>query len=81
MPCTSRYNSVSIIVEKHKGEIKCFSVVGKGTEFNIEIHSKNKKLNGFVGKISLVRQLEKPEFFVLTLRLTHPTGYKQRKVI
>jgi len=28
-----------------------------------------------------VRQLEKPEFFVLTLRLTHPTGYKQRKVI
>jgi hypothetical protein len=28
-----------------------------------------------------VRQLEKPDFFVLTLRLTHPTGYKQRKVI
>jgi hypothetical protein len=28
-----------------------------------------------------VRQWEKPEFFVLTLRLTHPTGYKQRKVI
>jgi hypothetical protein len=28
-----------------------------------------------------VRQLEKPEFFVLTLKLTHPTGYKQRKVI
>jgi len=25
--------------------------------------------------------LEKPEFFVLTLRLTHPIGYKQRKVI
>jgi hypothetical protein len=25
--------------------------------------------------------LEKPEFFVLTLRQTHPTGYKQRKVI
>ncbi|MEG4105757.1 PAS domain S-box protein [Microcoleus sp. S13_C5] len=29
--------SHSIIVEKHKGEIKCFSVVGKGTEFIIEI--------------------------------------------
>ncbi|MEG3933323.1 PAS domain S-box protein [Microcoleus sp. T2B6] len=29
--------SHSIIVEKHKGEIKCFSVVGKGTEFTIEI--------------------------------------------
>ena len=37
---------------------------------------KNKKLNGFVGKISLVSQLEKTEFFVLTLRQTHPTGYK-----
>ncbi|TAE69124.1 MAG: PAS domain S-box protein [Oscillatoriales cyanobacterium] len=29
--------SHSIIVEKHKGEIKCFSVVGKGTEFTIKI--------------------------------------------
>ncbi len=29
--------SHSIIVEKHKGEIKCFSAVGKGTEFRIEI--------------------------------------------
>ena len=29
--------SHSIIVEKHKGEIKCLSVVGKGTEFIIEI--------------------------------------------
>lgn len=29
--------SHSIIVEKHKGKIKCFSVVGKGTEFAIEI--------------------------------------------
>ncbi|MEG4146726.1 PAS domain S-box protein [Microcoleus sp. Pol12B5] len=29
--------SHSIIVEKHKGEIKCFSVVGKSTEFIIEI--------------------------------------------
>jgi PAS domain S-box-containing protein len=29
--------SHSIIVEKHKGEIKCFSRVGKGTEFAIEI--------------------------------------------
>jgi len=29
--------SHSIIVEKHKGEIKCFSVLGKGTEFRIEI--------------------------------------------
>jgi signal transduction histidine kinase len=29
--------SHSIIVEKHKGEIKCFSVVGKGTEFIIQI--------------------------------------------
>jgi PAS domain S-box-containing protein len=29
--------SHSIIVEKHKGEIQCFSVVGKGTEFRIEI--------------------------------------------
>ena len=28
-----------------------------------------------------MRQLEKPEFFVLTLRLTHPTGYKQIKLI
>jgi hypothetical protein len=28
-----------------------------------------------------VRQLEKPEFFVLTLRQTNPTGYQQRKVI
>jgi hypothetical protein len=28
-----------------------------------------------------VRQLEKPDFLLLTLRLTHPTGYKQRKVI
>jgi hypothetical protein len=28
-----------------------------------------------------VRQLEKPDFFVLTLRQTHPTGYKQIKVI
>jgi hypothetical protein len=25
--------------------------------------------------------VEKPDFFVLTLRLTHPTGYNQRKVI
>ncbi|NQE34435.1 PAS domain S-box protein [Microcoleus asticus] len=29
--------SHSIIVEKHKGEIKCFSLVGKGSEFIIEI--------------------------------------------
>ena len=29
--------SHSIIVEKHKGEIKCFSGVGKGTEFSIKI--------------------------------------------
>jgi len=29
--------SHSIIVEKHKGKINCFSVVGKGTEFAIEI--------------------------------------------
>ncbi|PSB23103.1 histidine kinase, partial [filamentous cyanobacterium Phorm 46] len=29
--------SHSIIVEKHKGEIKCLSVVGKGTEFIIRI--------------------------------------------
>lgn len=29
--------SHSIIVEKHKGKIKCFSGVGKGTEFVIEI--------------------------------------------
>ncbi|MEG3955481.1 hypothetical protein [Microcoleus sp. herbarium2] len=28
-----------------------------------------------------MRQLKKPEFFVLTLRLAHPTGYQQRKVI
>ena len=28
-----------------------------------------------------MRQLEKPEFFVLTLRQTNPTGYQQRKVI
>jgi hypothetical protein len=28
-----------------------------------------------------VRLLEKPEFFVLTLRQNHPTGYKQIKVI
>jgi hypothetical protein len=28
-----------------------------------------------------VRQFEKPEFFLLTLRLAQPTGYKQRKVI
>jgi hypothetical protein len=27
----------TIIVEKHKGEIKCFSVVGKSTEFRLEI--------------------------------------------
>ncbi|MEG4118070.1 PAS domain S-box protein [Microcoleus sp. N9_B4] len=33
--------SHSIIVEKHKGEIKCFSVVGKGTEFIIEIPIKS----------------------------------------
>jgi len=35
--------SHSIIVEKHKGEIKCFSVVGKGTEFRIEIPIKRIK--------------------------------------
>jgi two-component system NtrC family sensor kinase len=35
--------SHSIIVEKHKGEIKCFSVVGKGTEFRIEIPIKRTK--------------------------------------
>ncbi|MBE9120078.1 PAS domain S-box protein [Tychonema sp. LEGE 07199] len=29
--------SHSIIVEKHKGKINCFSAVGKGTEFAIEI--------------------------------------------
>ena len=29
--------SHSIVVEKHKGEIKCFSVVGKGTEFTLKI--------------------------------------------
>jgi len=29
--------SHSIIVEKHQGEIKCLSVVGKGTEFMIRI--------------------------------------------
>ncbi|MEG3897874.1 MULTISPECIES: PAS domain S-box protein [unclassified Microcoleus] len=29
--------SHSIIVEKHKGEIQCFSVVGKGSEFTIKI--------------------------------------------
>lgn len=33
--------SHSIIVEKHKGEINCFSVVGKGTEFLIEIPIKS----------------------------------------
>jgi hypothetical protein len=38
-------------------------------------------LNWFVGKITKVRQLEKPEFFVLTLRQTHPTNYQQRKVM
>jgi signal transduction histidine kinase len=35
--------SHSIIVEKHKGEIKCFSVEGKGTEFRIEIPIKKTK--------------------------------------
>ncbi|MEG3955483.1 PAS domain S-box protein [Microcoleus sp. herbarium2] len=35
--------SHSIIVEKHKGQIKCFSVVGKGTEFRIEIPIKRTK--------------------------------------
>jgi two-component system NtrC family sensor kinase len=35
--------SHSIIVEKHKGEIKCFSAVGKGTEFRIEIPIKRTK--------------------------------------
>ncbi|MBD1814889.1 PAS domain S-box protein [Microcoleus vaginatus DQ-U2] len=35
--------SHSIIVEKHKGEIKCFSVVGKGTEFIIEIPIKRRE--------------------------------------
>jgi len=35
--------SHSIIVEKHKGEIKCFSLVGKGTEFRIEIPIKRTK--------------------------------------
>ena len=35
--------SHSIIVEKHKGEIQCFSVVGKGTEFRIEIPIKKTK--------------------------------------
>ena len=29
--------SHSIIVEKHQGELKCLSVVGKGTEFTIKI--------------------------------------------
>nr|WP_228057388.1 PAS domain S-box protein [Tychonema sp. LEGE 07203] len=29
--------SHSIIVEKHKGKINCFSAIGKGTEFTIEI--------------------------------------------
>jgi hypothetical protein len=28
-----------------------------------------------------VRQLEKPDFFLLTLKLTNPIGYQQRKVI
>jgi signal transduction histidine kinase len=35
--------SHSIIVEKHKGEINCFSLVGKGTEFRIEIPIKRTK--------------------------------------
>ncbi|WP_445246309.1 sensor histidine kinase, partial [Microcoleus sp. OTE_8_concoct_300] len=29
--------SHSIIVEKHKGEINCLSVVGKGTEFILKV--------------------------------------------
>ncbi|MEG4075826.1 PAS domain S-box protein [Microcoleus sp. Pol14C2] len=36
--------SHSIIVEKHKGEIKCLSVVGKGTEFIIEIPIKRAEI-------------------------------------
>lgn len=35
--------SHSIIVEKHKGEIKCFSVLGKGTEISIKIPIKRTK--------------------------------------
>ena len=29
--------SYGIIVEQHKGELKCFSEAGKGTQFRIEL--------------------------------------------
>src|SRR4028119_12834 len=51
MPCTSRYNSVSIIVEKHKGKIKCFSVVGKGYDIkNQKSKIKNQKSYGITSQ-------------------------------
>jgi hypothetical protein len=49
---------------------------GKARNLGSRFRLKKQKIKWFVGKISKVRQLEKPDFFVLTLRLTHPTGYK-----
>jgi hypothetical protein len=54
---------------------------GKALNLASRFRLKEQKINYFFGKISLVLQLEKPEFLLLTLRLIHPTGYKQRKVI
>jgi hypothetical protein len=48
-----------------------------GSRFRLK-EQKNKLVNR---QNSSGGQLKKPEFFVLTLRLTNPTGYKQRKVI
>jgi hypothetical protein len=54
---------------------------GKALNLGSRFRLKEQKIKLFVSKISRVRQLEKPDFFVLTLRQTNPTGYKQRKVI
>ncbi len=42
--------SYQLIVEKHKGKIKCISAPGKGTEFLIEIPLKQRQQANYINK-------------------------------
>jgi len=46
-------SSYQIITDRHKGSLKCFSVLGKGTELMIEIPVKQSGKSGNFKKSSL----------------------------